>query len=125
MAKPEWGTKRACQGCGAKFYDLKRSPIVCPSCGVVFDPEGLLRSRRAKPAAPKPPVEKPAVAADAELEPAFEADVEDDEGADDDTDIEKVSEADDEEMIEDASELGEDKDDLSEVVIEEENKEER
>ena len=124
MAKPEWGTKRACQSCGAKFYDMRRSPIVCPSCGAVFDPEGLLRSRRAKPAPAKPQPEKPAVVADQELEPAFEADVEDDD-VDDDTDIEEVAETDDEEMIEDASELGEDKDDLSEVVIEEENKEER
>ncbi|MGB0671459.1 MAG: TIGR02300 family protein, partial [Rhodospirillales bacterium] len=32
MAKPEWGTKRACQSCGARFYDLGRNPIVCPKC---------------------------------------------------------------------------------------------
>jgi uncharacterized protein (TIGR02300 family) len=29
------GTKRTCQNgdCGARFYDLNRSPIVCPICG--------------------------------------------------------------------------------------------
>jgi uncharacterized protein (TIGR02300 family) len=29
------GTKRTCQNgeCGARFYDLNRSPIVCPVCG--------------------------------------------------------------------------------------------
>jgi uncharacterized protein (TIGR02300 family) len=27
------GSKRVCQACGARFYDLLRDPIVCPSCG--------------------------------------------------------------------------------------------
>lgn len=27
------GTKRACQECGVRFYDLLREPILCPSCG--------------------------------------------------------------------------------------------
>jgi uncharacterized protein (TIGR02300 family) len=33
MAKPELGLKRVCVACGAKFYDLMRSPAVCPKCG--------------------------------------------------------------------------------------------
>ena len=36
VAKPELGTKRLCQSCGAKFYDLSKDPIVCPKCGTVF-----------------------------------------------------------------------------------------
>ncbi|MEE8622478.1 MAG: TIGR02300 family protein, partial [Alphaproteobacteria bacterium] len=32
MAKPEWGTKRTCPHCGARFYDLRRETIVCPKC---------------------------------------------------------------------------------------------
>jgi uncharacterized protein (TIGR02300 family) len=28
------GTKRVCHACSARFYDLSREPIVCPSCGV-------------------------------------------------------------------------------------------
>ena len=36
MAKPELGMKRQCQHCGAKFFDLSKSPIVCPKCGTVF-----------------------------------------------------------------------------------------
>ncbi len=36
MAKPELGTKRQCQACGAKFFDLNKDPIVCPKCGTVF-----------------------------------------------------------------------------------------
>jgi hypothetical protein len=27
------GTKRICQSCEVRFYDLARDPIVCPSCG--------------------------------------------------------------------------------------------
>lgn len=33
------GTKRACQSCGGKFYDLNRMPIVCPMCEAVFQLE--------------------------------------------------------------------------------------
>ncbi len=28
--------KRQCQNCGAKFFDLNRSPIVCPKCGTTY-----------------------------------------------------------------------------------------
>src|SRR6201999_1988858 len=33
MAKPELGTKRVCFSCNTRFYDLTRSPAVCPKCG--------------------------------------------------------------------------------------------
>ena len=48
MAKPEWGRKRTCQVCGKKYYDLNKSPIVCPSCGVEFDPNDHLKSKKGK-----------------------------------------------------------------------------
>ena len=38
MAKPELGTKRLCQSCSAKFYDLQKDPIICPKCSAVFHP---------------------------------------------------------------------------------------
>lgn len=37
MAKPELGTKRVCQSCGAKFYDLAKDPITCPKCGAIYE----------------------------------------------------------------------------------------
>ena len=37
MAKPELGTKRLCASCGAKFYDLNKTPITCPKCGTPFE----------------------------------------------------------------------------------------
>jgi uncharacterized protein (TIGR02300 family) len=33
------GTKRVCQACAARFYDLSRDPIVCPSCGAHHVPK--------------------------------------------------------------------------------------
>jgi uncharacterized protein (TIGR02300 family) len=36
MARPELGTKRQCQSCGSKFYDLNKDPILCPKCGSTF-----------------------------------------------------------------------------------------
>jgi uncharacterized protein (TIGR02300 family) len=76
VAKPEWGTKRQCQSCGAKYYDFGREPIVCPACSTVFDPEAILKARRPRPAAvPKKDRVVPAEAAEAEAEdaPAEEA----------------------------------------------------
>ncbi len=41
------GTKRVCQNCGSKFYDLSRDPIICPICHVVFQKQ---EGGRQKPA---------------------------------------------------------------------------
>ncbi len=51
VTKPEWGTKRECQNCGARFYDLKREPIVCPKCETVF----AIKALKPKPSAEKKP----------------------------------------------------------------------
>ncbi len=46
MAKPELGAKRQCQSCGVKFFDLNKSPILCPKCGAVFHAAPLTRATR-------------------------------------------------------------------------------
>ena len=33
MSNDRLGQKHSCFGCGAKFYDLNRSEVVCPRCG--------------------------------------------------------------------------------------------
>ena len=38
MVDPKFGTKRVCEACGGKFYDLNKNPVVCPLCGHSFDP---------------------------------------------------------------------------------------
>jgi uncharacterized protein (TIGR02300 family) len=32
------GTKRMCQACQVRFYDLMREQIVCPACGAIYTP---------------------------------------------------------------------------------------
>ncbi len=49
MAKPELGTKRQCQNCGAKFFDLNKDPIICPKCGTVFQGATARARPTAKP----------------------------------------------------------------------------
>ena len=111
MAKAEWGTKRSCQSCGTKFYDLRKPRIVCPKCGTELDPQVLARPQRARPA--PVPVPKPV---EAEIE---DVEVEIEEGA-----LEAEAEEE-EEVIEDASELGGDKDDMFEVIEKPEGEDER
>jgi len=111
VSKPEWGLKRSCQSCGARFYDLLRSPIICPKCGAEFDPLANLRPRRGRGAAEsKERREREAPVA---------------EGAALGIETEEVADADaeDEAVIEDASELGED--DVAEVIEGEADEEER
>ena len=48
MAKADLGTKRACLSCAMRFYDFKRSPILCPGCGAEFDPENIIKNRKSR-----------------------------------------------------------------------------
>lgn len=48
MAKPEWGKKRLCPSCGTKFYDLRKSPPACPSCGETVDVDAPTKSKRSR-----------------------------------------------------------------------------
>jgi uncharacterized protein (TIGR02300 family) len=45
VAKPELGIKRLCGNCGAKFYDLRKDPIICPKCETVFQVVAQAASR--------------------------------------------------------------------------------
>src|SRR5260370_21765863 len=116
VAKPEWGSKRICPSCGARYYDLLREPVICPKCATPFDAEAFLRSRRTRPA---PPVEKELepvgadeIDAEVETEEAEATEEEEEEAAP----VEEAEEEEDEELLEDASELGEDEDDMAEVI---------
>ena len=112
MAKPEWGTKRICPSCGTRYYDLLREQVVCPRCSTPFDPEAFLKARRARPQAP---IEK-------EIEPAgaeeLDTEIETEEVDEAEEEAVAIEDADEEEeeLIEDASELGEDEDDMAEVI---------
>ena len=50
MVKPEWGTKRTCPKCATRFYDLtKDDPVTCISCGNIWVPESILKSKQPLP----------------------------------------------------------------------------
>jgi len=51
VVKASWGTKRTCQNCAARFYDLNKSPIKCPKCGREHDREDFVKVRRGRSAA--------------------------------------------------------------------------
>jgi uncharacterized protein (TIGR02300 family) len=116
VAKPEWGSKRICPSCGTRYYDLMREPVICPKCSTPFDPEAFLKSRRARPAAPVEKELEPVGAdeLDTELEPD-EAEIAEEEEEEEAAPLEEAEEED-EELLEDASELGEDEDDMAEVI---------
>ncbi len=61
MANEDLGVKRDCPNCGARFYDLKKDPALCPKCGHEFTPDVLLKSRKRireeEQSTSKPPVQ--------------------------------------------------------------------
>ena len=101
LANPELGSKRVCQSCENRFYDLRRSPIVCPSCGATFDPEAVLRSRRTRPSAAAATVVPKVDVIEAEV-----VNEEDIGGVEVDDNAIAVDDTDEEEVIEDTSDLG-------------------
>ncbi len=77
MAKPEWGSKRFCQNkeCEvSSYYDFDREPVHCPACGAGYDPETVLKSRRARSV----PVEDPKDDREEEVEDDLDDDDDDD-----------------------------------------------
>jgi hypothetical protein len=107
LLKQARGTKRTCQNgdCGVRFYDLGRSPIICPICAspyVLASAPIPLAAQPRKPKRPEYPVEEAAPAEtappDAEValaeaeteeedateedEPVLVLDVEEEEGGD-------------------------------------------
>ncbi|MCG8510338.1 MAG: TIGR02300 family protein [Rhodospirillales bacterium] len=125
MAKPEWGTKRMCQNCGTRFYDMRRDPPTCPACDTVFTAKASVRQRRtATPAAektdpaqsaPEEVAASPDTKGEEQDSPASAPD--DDALLEVDDDAEGLdAEAKDDSLMEDTSDLGEDDDDMSEVM---------
>ena len=84
VGRPELGTKCACASCAERFYDLNRSPAVCPKCGATQPAVSVRASRPARPSPSSAHMNRrsPPVVAEEEVEPV--AAVEDDEDADTD-----------------------------------------
>ena len=116
VTKAELGTKRLCPNCGARYYDLNRSPILCPKCGTRFEVAAAPARARAAPAKVVPVAEP-----EAEIEVKDPVETVSLEEADDEAAAAgavKVEGGDDEEEIEkeeDDTFLAEDEDDDSEI----------
>lgn len=115
MAKPEWGTKRVCQSCGTRFYDLMRTPCVCPKCQSVVETEMVFKPRRQSSAEARAAKLAPVAAA---LSPDIVVGEGDELEVVEGEDVEAVGEPDEEDdaLIEDVADLGEDDDDMAEVM---------
>ncbi len=110
VPKPEWGKKHTCQSCGAKFYDMGRSVCACPKCDAPLDEDRGGKVKRSRAPVSAPAEETPVVAMRAAAP---------DDAADGEEPFESEMKSDDDEesdFIEDASELGEDEDDMAEVM---------
>ena len=110
MIGKEFGIKRACQNCGAKFFDLKKKVPTCPKCGTEFV---AVKTRTRKTAAKQ------------EKEVAVVPDVPADNKADSEEEtlneigVELEVEVDDDEedtLIEDTSDIGDDEDDMAGII---------
>ena len=112
MASSSLGIKRHCQSCGKNFYDLDKTPIVCPNCQTTFDPEVLLKSSRVK-ATIQPVAKATEAKKDKDVDDDLTDDIDDvnddiendDDMLDDDSDIAAITSSDmsDEEEIEPVS----------------------
>ena len=118
MAKPEWGSKRTCPECSTRFYDLgKGEPVTCISCGHVWTPEPLLKSRQHEARAhrrrgkPDLKVKDPAAEIPDSVDAGSEVDTDPDDNVKTDTDDKR-----DEKPVPDANE--DDNDPVSAPVIE-------
>jgi len=97
MAKPELGMKRVCVACATRFYDLAKSPAVCPKCGTEQPTEQPRARRTSGNVVEEKRVKKvPA--------PGLE---------DADVEIETADEEAEEDVLEDASDLEDDADAIS------------
>ncbi|MGE0743269.1 MAG: TIGR02300 family protein [Hyphomonadaceae bacterium] len=79
MARTDLGDKQVCPNCGAKFYDLRRRPAVCPKCTTAFDPseEGVrVRRGRSRVSANDPAYEDDEELADAKAKSGDDEDEE-------------------------------------------------
>jgi hypothetical protein len=92
------GVRRRCLSCSAAFYDLGRTPILCPKCGVEFTVVEL--PRRAEPfrkygapfvsAVKAQPAEAPAAEEESDELLASDDDPDDEPSADDESEPEDL-----------------------------------
>ncbi|MBN9565502.1 MAG: TIGR02300 family protein [Alphaproteobacteria bacterium] len=114
MASSALGMKRHCLSCGARFYDLKKSPIVCPKCSATFDPDAVFKAKKSRSAAAIEAANAIGNRNSIDPESLLETEL----------DVDLGSDAEDDALIEDTDDLGED-DSMAEVIEHIESDEDR
>jgi uncharacterized protein (TIGR02300 family) len=102
MGSMELGSKRTCAGCGGRFYDLNRSPGICPKCGVEQPLEKLRAPRpsRSTFASQRPYRQPDAGSATDEAGPASASDAEDADSENGEAAVEPDEDEDDDDVTE-------------------------
>lgn len=99
MGKADLGEKLMCSSCGARYYDLNKTPSLCPKCGAENARPKVFKSKKAEAAKPVKDEPKPKKAADDDAEDADDIDdiededddlLNDDDDLDDDDDVGSV-----------------------------------
>ena len=92
VGRPELGTKCACASCAERFYDLNRSPAVCPKCGATQPPAvaRALRPARTTFASARMSRRPMPAVAEEEAEPLADVADEEDEDTDDAADVPEI-----------------------------------
>jgi len=93
MAKPDLGLKRICVACSTKFYDMARTPAVCPKCGTEQPAEQPRPRRTAGPLPVDEKIKKRVATPGAEGDEIEVEDVESDEAIEDAEELEDDAEA--------------------------------
>ena len=110
MIGKEFGIKRACQNCGAKFFDLKKKVPICHECGTEFVAVKT-RTRKTATKLEKEVAVVPDVPADNKADSEEEALNEI--GVDLDVEVDDEEE---DTLIEDTSDIGDDDDDMAGII---------
>ena len=126
------GLKRICMNCGMRFYDLDKTPIICPSCETEFTGEEKVKVRRGRVAAvAEAPVKKDPVAVVEDEDDLDDIDPDDDIVSLDDVDEDDLDDDDEEETftidsdpddLDDVDDIEDDLDDEDEDEDEDDNK---
>lgn len=117
------GAKHTCPKCDARFFDLNKTPVVCPKCQTTLETEKKPRVRRAaKDTASTQEVKaspaKGKAAQSDDDDDDIDIDLDDDVDVDIDDDDIDLDDDEDDDLMEDASDLGGDEDEDMSGIIE-------
>lgn len=116
------GLKRLCGECSTLFYDLNKSPIICPSCGAEYSGLVKVKTRKSKSVNDDAPTKENDTTTDedGEIEASEGISLQDLEEGDDNSDDDDENQLDDADLdldnLDDLDDVDADDDDLDEDI---------